>query len=107
MEIVYYKKKRYYVEIGENNTTIYNSYLIKDRSDMKKFLNHIRCRFYPKGSINKRHNKDMIREWRVHNLLYSWKLFTKHTKDVDLDYPQSLGMKVLYFILSPLYLHYK
>lgn len=107
MEIVYYKKKRYYVELGESNTTIFNSYTIKNYSDMEKFLNHIKNRFYPKGSINKRHNKNMIREWRVHNLLYSLGLFSKHTKDVDLDYPQSLGMKALYFILSPFYLHYK
>lgn len=106
MNIVYYNRKRFKVSVSLANTTIFESYKIKSLKDMSGFLNHIRTKFYPYGSINIRSIKSMIREWRVHNLLYSLHIMRNRTKDVDLNVWQPWYVKTLYTILSPFYLHF-
>lgn len=95
------------VHASENNTTILDSHQVKRPSDMKSLLYSIKTGLPDTYAINRRGIFGMINEWRVHNLLYSLGMFKDRTKDVDLDTDQPWYMSVLYFILSPFYLHFK
>lgn len=57
-------------------------------------------------AVNKRSVSSMINEWRTHNLLYLFNIKRDRTDTVDLEYPESLLMKVIYTIISPFYLHF-
>lgn len=90
------------VHASENNTTIFTSYTVRNKIDMEAVLCKIRKRTPFKYAINKRSISGMIREWRVHNLLYSIGLFRNRTRNVDLNTGDPWYIKTLYFILSPL-----
>lgn len=105
--IVSYKDFILKIHASENNTTIFDSYKVKNPKDMKSILYGIRKRVVPNYAINKRKVSSMIQEWRVHNLLYSLGIERNRTKDVDLDINQPWYNKVLYFILSPFYFHFR
>jgi hypothetical protein len=47
--------------------------------------------------------KDLINEWKTHNLFYDLHLFRSHTKDVDLN-KHSWFIKLIYSILSKFYI---
>lgn len=47
-----------------------------------------------------RTDEDMIREWCAHKLLYKLGLFRKHTRDVDLEFPQKWYIRTLYYIFG-------
>lgn len=47
-----------------------------------------------------RTNKLLINEWCAHNALYNLHLFRKHTKDVNLNYPQRKIVEIAYSIIS-------
>lgn len=83
--IIRHKNSVLRVHISEDNTTIFNSYRIKNLSDMKAIIHHIRKRFSNNMSIHKRSINSMIHEWRVHNLLYSFGIEKDRTKSVDLN----------------------
>lgn len=94
------------VDASEDNTTIFDSYKVKKSFDMKSIIYYIRDNTPKEYAINVRSIPGMVREWRVHNLLYSLGLFKDRTRDVDLNTGQPRYAKVLYFILSPFYLHF-
>lgn len=89
------------------NTLILDSYLVKSKRDMKAILEIIKSNVSNRYAIHKRSISGMVHEWRVHNLLYSLGIQREETKDVDLNIGQPWYIKVLYFILSPFYLHFK
>lgn len=97
--------KTYSCNVGETNTTIYDSYKMHSIEEMKFILNHIKEQF-PNSSINKRSNFSLINEWRTHNLLHGLGVYKSRTKDVDLNINQSIIFKVGYFIGSLFYLHW-
>ena len=93
------------INVSKNNIHIENSYWAKTRNDMQLVLNNIRANHsLEESDVLKRTDKSLIKEWRVHNVLYNLHLFREHTKDVDLDYPQSkiieIAYSVAYFIVS-------
>lgn len=106
--IIRYKNKSIRVIASEDNTCIVNSYRIEDKNTMKDVLSKIKKSLQDDSSlaIHKRSMKSMIREWRVHNLLYSLNIQRDRTESVDLDINQPWYIKVAYFLLSPLYLHF-
>ena len=59
------------VHASENNTTIFDSHLVKSPCDMKSIIYSIKSETSSEYAINKRSISGMISEWRVHNLLYS------------------------------------
>ena len=95
------------VHASENNTTIFDSYRVKNLQDMNILIYCIKVKTSEKYAINKRSVSSMVNEWRVHNLLYSLGVLRNRTKDVDLNIDQSWYMKILYLVLSPFYLHFK
>lgn len=104
--IIRYKCYVLRVHTSENNTTILNSYRIKNLSDMKAIIEHIKKRSSKDMAINKRSVSGMIYEWRTHNLLYSLGIEKDRTKSVDLNTNQPWYVKVAYFCMSPFYFHF-
>lgn len=94
------------VHASENNTTIFDSHLVKSPWDMKSIICLIKSKVSDNCAIKKRSISGMVYEWRVHNLLYSLGILRDRVKDVDLNTNQPWYVKALYFILSPLYLHF-
>lgn len=97
--------KTYICNVGETNTTIYDSYKIHSIDEMKFILNRIKEQF-PNSSINKRSIFSLINEWRTHNLLHRLGVYKSRTKDVDLDINQPIIFKIGYFIGSLFYPHW-
>ena len=72
---------------NEHNTTIYNSYLLKNDADIGTVaLNILRTR-RDRGFPLTRTATSYIYEIKAHNRLYKLGLFKKHTKDCDLEEP--------------------
>ena len=68
---------------------------------MQLVLNDIRTNnSLEESDVLKRTDKSLIKEWCAHNVLYNLHLFRKHTKDVDLNYPQSKIMEIVYSIFG-------
>lgn len=93
------------IKVSKNNIHIENSCEVNTREDMQMVLNDIRANHsLEESDVLKRTDKSLIKEWRVHNVFYNLHLFRTHTKDVDLNYPQSkiieIAYSVAYFIIS-------
>lgn len=89
------------IRVHKNNIHIENSYWAKTRNDMQLVLNSIRANHsLEESDVLKRTDDSLINEWFAHTLLYNLHLFRKHTKDVDLNYPQSEMMEFVYSIFG-------
>ena len=92
------------VNASKNNIHIEDSYKVNTREDMQMILNDIRAKHsLEESDVLKRTDKSLIKEWRAHNLFYNLHLFRSHTKDVDLNYPQSKITEIAYSIISIFY----
>ena len=90
-------------KITKGCITIYDSYKVKNESDMLTLFTKIRYE-HPKDDciINRRSFNSMVNEWKAHNLLYDLNLFKSHTKDLDLDY-EPWYRRSCYYVLSKIY----
>ena len=89
------------IKVSKNNIHIEDSYKVNRKDDMQIVLNDIRANHsLEESDVLKRTDSSLIKEWRVHNVLYNLHLFRKHTKDVDLNYPQSKIMEIVYSIFG-------
>ena len=93
------------IKVSKNNIHIENSCEVNTREDMQIVLTDIRADYsLEESDVLKRTDSSLIKEWRVHNVLYNLHLFRTHTKDVDLNYPQSkmieIAYSIAYFIVS-------
>lgn len=93
------------IKVSKNNIHIEDSYKVNRKDDMQIVLTDIRADYsLEESDVLKRTDKSLIKEWYVHNVLYNLNLFREHTKDVDLNYPQSkiieIAYSVAYFIVS-------
>lgn len=50
--------------------------------------------------VNHRSERSMLREWAAHKLLYKLNLERNSTISVDLEYPQSLILRICYFFVG-------
>ena len=85
------------VEFLNDNIKIYDSYKTTDEKDMAMILSIISI--YPQYHLT-RNRKELIDEWKFHNLLYNLHLFRSHTKDTDLDENESKFRKLVYKIVG-------
>ena len=93
------------IKVSKNNIHIENSCEVNTKEDMQIVLTDIRASHsLEESDVLKRTDSSLIKEWRVHNVLYNLHLFRTHTKDVDLNYPQSkiieIAYSIAYFIVS-------
>lgn len=105
--ILYHKDFAVEVLISPENIVIVDSFRIKNYSDMENFLSKVKAHVPEHYESGQRTTKNMIREWRVHNLLYSLGILRERTRTVDLNAPQPWYFKIGYAVLSPFYLHCK
>lgn len=110
----YMKTNRDYIEtiiynlritVSKNNIHISDSYLISNRSKMKRLLCILREYLDDNGitmdnPLFHRSNNSLIREWVSHNNAYKLKYKVERTSSVDMNYPQKWYVKVLYFVCS-------
>lgn len=85
-----------------NDVKVFESYKVKKKSEMEELLDYWRGEYIT--LVFQRTNKSLINEWRSHNLLYNLHLFRSHTTDVDLNYPEKWYMKIIYGIISFIYI---
>ena len=85
--------------ITPNNLHIEDSYKVSSKEEMEAWLKlfHKEC---PDTNVWKRSYGSLEREWITHNVFYYLHLFRSHTKDVDLNYPQSCFEKIAYTIIG-------
>ena len=93
------------IKVSKSNIHIEDSYKVNRKDDMQIVLNDIRENHsLEESDVLKRTDSSLIKEWCVHNVLYNLHLFREHTKDVDLNYPQSkmieIAYSIAYFIVS-------
>ena len=92
------------VNVSKNNIHIEDSYKVNTREDMQMILTDIRAKHsLEESDVLKRTDKSLIKEWSAHNLFYNLHLFRSHTKDVDLNYPQSKITEIVHSIVSIFY----
>lgn len=87
---------------GRDSVQVRNSFLIKERADIKAYVKYI------KGSpdcpyvVSRRKDMSLVREWEAHNFLFAYGVRPAQTKDVDfVDEP--LRRRICYCLLSILY----
>ena len=85
------------IVVTEDNIHIEDGFIFKKREfggilRWKKLL-YPECKVFAHRSI-----QSMENEWAVHNALYWLGLFRSHTKDVDINWPQSRFMRFAYDI---------
>ena len=84
---------------SKGNTHVENSYLITNRNEIIKEVDYIievrKGMKYPTRSIN-----SYVNEWVGHNRLYERGIKQDHTKDVDLEEPQSLFWRIIWLIIG-------
>lgn len=87
------------VDVDEYNIHIYDSYKVKNRSEMYSCIRFLRscCDNYV---LSNRSDCSLVNEWVGHNNLYSLGLYEDRTRSVDLDYPSKWYMGVIWFLSS-------
>ena len=92
------------IKVSKNNIHIENSCEVNTKEDMQIVLTDIRADYsLEESDVLKRTDSSLIKEWRVHNVLYNLHLFRTHTKDVDLNYPQNKIVEIAYYIIGAFY----
>lgn len=86
------------IRVSKNNIHIDDSAAIEKLS-FASILLTIR-KEHPDCSVFKRTIPSLVYEWAAHNFLYNMHIARKHTKDVDLNYPQIFLEKVLYPVIG-------
>ena len=86
------------VYVIPNNIQIVNSYIIKDKYEMKQILIEI----LSKAPIyqNKRSLNSLVREWKCHNRFYKLGILINHTKDCDFETNEALYRRFFYFFFG-------
>lgn len=87
-----------------DNTSIVDSYKIRDIKGMSYILKELRKIVDNSFAINKRNLFGMICEWGSHNLLYILNIKRERTKTVDLNMNQSVFTTYVYTLLFIFYI---
>lgn len=80
-----------------NNIKIQNSYFIKSKDEMIRFLAKLDLELIDRSIIS------CLNEWIAHNRLYKLGLFKSRCKDCDLSANESLIRRLGYWVLSRFY----
>ena len=92
-----YKGNEYYVEYTDTNIKILDSYKVADEKDMLMILSIISI--YPQYKLTRK-RKDLLDEWKAHNLAYKLHFMRKHTRDTDLNENEGKMRLYLYKMLG-------
>ena len=86
--------------LSGNNCSVRNSYLYINNDDLKReFIQYIMD-----NNANfltcKRSVGSFVREWKAHNILYSWGWFKKSTEHADLNTDETCFRRIGYFFIT-------
>lgn len=90
-----------------DNSTLHieKSYQLKTSKDMHDYLHKLRADNVDYNfDVLKRSDENLLNEWKGHNFLYNIHFMRNHTESVDFEYPQKLYWKIIWGLLSKLYL---
>ena len=82
--------------ITANCLTLIDSYKIS-KKNFKSEIKQIRA-FHPSFEVWKRQDNQICLEWACHNACYALGIKREQTKDCDLEYPQSFGVRAAYAV---------
>ncbi len=85
------------------NTHIVDSCQIKDKDDIRAYLQCLREQSSPEMAVNQRDLESQVREWRSHNFFYLIHIFRSRTKDVDLELQQSWPRELFCRVVDSFY----
>lgn len=85
-------------EISDNNLKLFDSYQVS-KKNFGTELEAIKEK-EPNYQVWNRGMAQMKLEWATHNFCYMVHLFRSHTKDVDLNYPQSFIERAFYAVMG-------
>ncbi len=91
--------KGYSILISDNCITIIDSYTTADRSLIRSILEYVKDKA-PNNVTKNRSMFSLCNEWIAHSLLYKLGIAKSHTRDVDLEYPQSPLHTIAWAILG-------
>lgn len=89
--------------LSKNNVHIVDSYKIRRKTAMKKFLRIIRDEAKKQGYNYKRFESCWYIEWQAHNYLYDKGVERERTGSVDLNEDESRWKIISYSVLAALY----
>ena len=94
----------YYPEGDPLNIKVKDSHLLKTKKQISEALDKILSYEKPMSEMRaagyNRTKASMLNEWAAHNVLYNMGYKEDHTKDVDMESPESFWHKIGYWILS-------
>ena len=99
-EIVYYYLGEIVIEciICDDNIKIKDSHLVIDDAQKLELIDDLLKSFT--WFNEHRTRKDILNEWKVHNLFYKLNFKRERTKDTDIECRQRVFMKFAYWFFS-------
>lgn len=94
-----YNNKILYADITKENVKLINSYEIEDEKEMLMFLSI--ASIYPEYKLSRK-RKDLVDEWKCHNLAYKLHFMRNKTKDTDLAENEGKKRLFLYKLIGKL-----
>ena len=85
------------------NTHILDSCRVRNKAEMREFLEAVRSEASPEMAVCQRDLESMVREWRSHNFFYWLHVFRSRTKDVDLELEQAWYRELFCRVVSFIY----
>ena len=88
--------------ISSNNICVLDSWKYTKSKFLGLLDNDLREHYPDHVVLTERTDKSLLREWGLHTLLYKLGMWKSHTKDVDLNYPQSRITSFVYWLFGGL-----
>ena len=91
--------KGYSISVSDNCITVHDSYTTTDRTLIRSILVYVKDQA-PNNVTKNRSMFSLCNEWIAHSLLYKLGIAKSHTRDVDLEYPQSVLHTIAWTIIG-------
>lgn len=85
--------------VSDNCITVHDSYETASRSLIKQVLQYVATKA-PNNVTRNRSMFSLCNEWIAHTHLYRLGIARSHTRDVDLEYPQSVLHSIAWTIIG-------
>lgn len=96
------KEAEFEVRVYPETVTLFNSYLVSTKSEMRKIVQDFKSKF-PDHIISKIPTYLLVAEWSVHNLFYKLNILRDRTAHTDLNANKKWYLNALYLIMSCFY----
>lgn len=91
--------KGYSIHVTENCISVLDSYTTDDRTLIRSILEYVKVQA-PNNVTKNRSMFSLCNEWIAHSLLYKIGIARSHTRNVDLEYPQSVLHSIAWTIIG-------